>query len=137
MIRTFLDAGVLIVAARGSDTTSFKASAILNDMSRLFVASMFLQLEVLPKAIYFKRQDEADFYRAFFASVQLWAEPLEHVTHVANQIAQENGLSALDALHVAAAIVADAEELITTEKLSKPIHRVSGIKVITLQSATV
>ncbi|MDE5119367.1 MAG: hypothetical protein O4965_04050 [Trichodesmium sp. St19_bin1] len=38
----------------------------------------------------------------------------------------------MDALHVAAAISVNADELITTEKSSKPMHRVTQIKVISI-----
>ncbi len=134
---TYVDAGVLIAATRGNGLAATKAFAILDDPNRAFAASVFLQLEVLPKAIYFKRQNEVAFYHAFFASVQFWSKSLEKVTQTAYRIAEESGLAAIDALHVAAAIAVEAEELITTEKPNKPIHRVSGIKVIDLQSIVV
>jgi hypothetical protein len=38
----------------------------------------------------------------------------------------------MDALHLAAAHVGGAAELITTEKRSKPIHRSSLVKVVYL-----
>ncbi|WP_242058310.1 hypothetical protein [Microcoleus sp. FACHB-SPT15] len=41
-------------------------------------------------------------------------------------------MSAIDALHVAAALSVNAEELITAEKPSKPMHRVTKIKVISI-----
>lgn len=43
MTRTYVDAGVLIVAARGSDSAAMKASAILDDPERVFVTSVFVQ----------------------------------------------------------------------------------------------
>jgi len=45
------------------------------------------------------------------------------------------GMAALDALHVAAAISVGAEELVTTEKPNKPIHRATGITVVSIQPA--
>jgi hypothetical protein len=39
----------------------------------------------------------------------------------------------MDALHVAAAISAGAEELITTEKLEKSIHRVDSINILSIR----
>jgi predicted nucleic acid-binding protein len=51
-MRTFIDAGVLIAAARGKDAPSMSALEILDDQSREFVSSPFIELEVLPKAIY-------------------------------------------------------------------------------------
>ena|GEM_PF-2044772 len=52
MIRTFIDAGVLIVAAHGEDGIAERAIEILKDPNREFASSLFLKLEVLPKAIY-------------------------------------------------------------------------------------
>lgn len=53
--RTYVDAGVLIAAARGKDDVAVKAIQILDDPDREFVSSPFLRLEVLPKAVYGKR----------------------------------------------------------------------------------
>lgn len=137
MKRTYVDAGVLILAARGSGALAGKAISILNDTDRSFVASIFLQLEVIPKAMYHKKQDEVSFYLDFFTSVQQWTESIETVIESAYQIAQRNGLAALDALHVASAIALGSDELITTEKPTKPMYQVSGIKVISLQMVEV
>jgi hypothetical protein len=38
----------------------------------------------------------------------------------------------MDALHIAAAISVGAEEFITTEKPTKPMYRVTDIKVVSL-----
>ncbi len=67
MIRTFLDAGVLIAAARMTGAMGVKALALFNEADRVFVTSDFVRLEVLPKAIYYKRQAEVAFYERFFA----------------------------------------------------------------------
>jgi hypothetical protein len=40
----------------------------------------------------------------------------------------------MDALHVAAAVLAGATELITTEKPDKSIHRTRSIQVISIYS---
>ncbi len=50
---------------------------------------------------------------------------------VYQQSPRGGGLSA----EVASALIADAEELVTTEKSVKPIHRVSSIKVVGLQDS--
>ena len=52
MTRTFLDAGVLIAAARGSGIIPVRAHAILDDPERTFVTSDYIRMEVLPKALY-------------------------------------------------------------------------------------
>ncbi len=41
-------------------------------------------------------------------------------------------LDSLDALRVAVAIVLDADELVTTEGRTKPIHRVRKIRVVAI-----
>jgi hypothetical protein len=55
LIRTFLDAGVLIAGIRGDLETVERVLAIRNDPERAFVASDFVRLEVLPKALYFRQ----------------------------------------------------------------------------------
>jgi hypothetical protein len=41
-------------------------------------------------------------------------------------------MSGFDALHIACAVFGGAEEFITTEKASKPIHRTKLVKVISI-----
>jgi predicted nucleic acid-binding protein len=131
MTRTFIDAGVLIAAARGQHALSLLALAALDDPDREFASSVFVQLEVLPKALFHRQEAETEFYQAFFAAVKHWAAP-QKVCRIALELASESGLSAIDALHVAAASVVDAEELITTEGSTKPLHRTRRVKVISI-----
>ncbi|TRU81004.1 MAG: hypothetical protein EWV76_22055 [Microcystis novacekii Mn_MB_F_20050700_S1] len=49
---------------------------------------------------------------------------------VSHEIAGTYGLAAMDALHVAAALQIQADELITTEKPTKPMHRVREIQIV-------
>ena len=70
MTRTFIDSGVLVVAARGTEADSERALAILVDRNREFASSLFVRLELLPKAIYHRKMDEAEFYQSFFDAVQ-------------------------------------------------------------------
>jgi predicted nucleic acid-binding protein len=90
------------------------------------------QLEVLPKATFNKQQDEAEFYKTFFSAVIHWATDLEQIVQNADQIACTYGLAAMDALHVAAALQIKADQLITTEKPTKPMHRVTEIQIISI-----
>lgn len=130
---TFIDAGVLIAASRGDSEQSKKAISVLDDPSREFISSLFVKLEVLPKAVYNKKKHEAEFYNAFFDSVSLWADDLDLIVKMANQKASEMGLAAMDSLHLAAAISSGAEELVTTERPSKPIFRTKDIQVVSIQ----
>lgn len=134
MKRTFIDAGVLIAAARGEAAIASRAMDILDDPDREFASSEFVRLEVLPKAIYYQRQAEAAFYQLFFNSVKYWAGGLETIVQDGYQEACQAGLSAMDALHVAAAVSVQAEEFITVERPEKSLHRTSVIKVTSLQA---
>lgn len=131
-IRTYLDASVLIRAARGDDGLALSALRVMDDENRDFVSSAFVQLEVLPKALYNKQQAEAEFYLEFFSGVSEWADPTGEVVQQAYHQATAFGLAAMDALHVAAARLLRADELITTEKPTKPLYRVTGVKVVAL-----
>lgn len=128
MTRTYLDSGVLIAAARGIDDLAAAALAVLGDPNRVFISSIFVQLEVLPKPIYNKYLQEAQFYEAYFAVIVDWA-PTD-LSLNALQLAKRYGLSALDALHVTAAIALSADEIVTTEGKDKPMHRVTEVRIV-------
>ena len=129
---TFIDSGVLVTAARGVGEDSEKALEILADSSREFASSQFIKMEVIPKAIYNRKTAEAEFYESFFSAVTYWSNDIEKVIQDAYNIACQYGLAAMDALHVAAALSVGAEEFVTTEKKTKPMFRVSSIKVISI-----
>jgi predicted nucleic acid-binding protein len=133
MKRTFADAGILIEASRGEGPLAEEAMAIVDGSDREFASSIFLKMEVMPKAIYHRNQDEVNFYEAFFSTVAYWAKPLERIVDEAYQEACISGMSALDALHVAAAALVGADELVTTEKPTKPIHRTTRVNVVSIQ----
>ena len=78
-IITFLDAGVLIAAARGSADASAQAMAILDDPERSFASSDFVRLEVLPKALYNRKAQEVEFYLEFFRAVSHWPGSIDLV----------------------------------------------------------
>ena len=133
MIRTFIDSGVLISAATGRDTLFDNALDILDDAERVFITSDFIRLEVLPKATYFQRQDEVEFYEVFFASVEQTIQCSASLLAQAHIEARSAGLGALDALHVAAAKVSGADEFVTTERPTAALFRVVGLTVTTIR----
>lgn len=135
MKRTFVDSGVLIAAAIGTPEISIPAREVLDDPEREFVSSDFVRLEVSPKATFQRQHEEAAFYAAFFEGVVTWVPATEVLTRLAYEQACRFGLAALDALHVAAATVSDCDELVTTEKPGKPIHRVDAVRVVPIQPA--
>lgn len=131
-IKTYIDSGVLISAWRGIDEVAIKAIVILDGKNRQFLTSPFVKLEVLATATYHNQQEEISFYETFFNSCSFWANDLASIIQLAQSLANQYGLGALDALHVASAISVSADELITTEKLTKPIYRVREVKVISI-----
>lgn len=129
---TFVDAGVLIAAARGIDRAAIRAIEILEDPKRSFASSVFVRLEVLPKALFYKKTQEAALYEAFFEKVDAWAAVDEALTGRAMTIATRFGLSALDALHLTAAMAIGVDEIVTSERPSRPIHRFTELVVKTI-----
>ncbi|MGA2263080.1 MAG: PIN domain-containing protein [Acidobacteriota bacterium] len=128
----FIDAGVLIAAARGKNDVAERAMHILDDPALEFASSIFVKLEVLPKPLFLGMDDEAEFYETFFGAVSSWAEAQPTLAQQAYDEAVKRGLSAMDALHIAAAASVGADELITTEKQTKPIHRSQLISIRTI-----
>ena len=134
MTPTFVDAGALIAAACGLPDIADRAMRVLDDPGRVFVTSDFVRLEVLPKPSYHGFQDQVDFYKEFFANVRRIAIS-KKLLEEALEEACRFGLSACDAIHVTAARQGKCVEFITTEKITKPLFRVSDIKVISLQAS--
>jgi len=128
LTRTFLDAGVLIAAVRGQEAEAARALAILEDPERSFIASDFLKMEVLPKAIYYQRPAEVGLYERFFSQARFISVSAALVTQAYTE-ACTFGLSALDALHVTVAKAGGAEEFITTERTTTPLFRVTGLVI--------
>lgn len=129
---TFIDSGVLIYAARGEGEISAVALRILTDSNRKFASSIFVKLEVLPKAIYHQQTEEVEFYQEFFQGVSYWAADIDKIIKSAEEEASKSGLGAMDALHIAAAISLGATEFVTTERPEKSIHRTQSIKVTSI-----
>ncbi len=132
MTITYVDSGVLIAAARGLGPVSLAATAIITDPNRQFISSDFVRLEVLPKPIYHHQTTETDFYRAFFATVGTWVATSPLLAERAFQRAATFGLSAIDAAHIAAAELANADEFVTTEQSAKPMFRVTSLRIVSI-----
>lgn len=133
---TFVDTGVLIAAAKGQDEVAKRAMEILDDPDRIFASSDFVRLEVLPKSLYNKRENEAEFYKIFFNDVGVWANLTDELVGNAFNEAEVWGLSAVDALHVAGAAFVGAHELVTTEKSQKPLGRVKSVPIKSIHPAS-
>jgi predicted nucleic acid-binding protein len=132
LIRTYIDSGVLIAAARGQGRLSQRALTVLADESRELVASDYVRLEVVPKAAYFKQQAELDFYESFFARTAVCVSFSSARWPALFAEACKSGLSGFDAIHVLLATIAGCVELVTTERPGKAIHRTSSIRVLSI-----
>jgi hypothetical protein len=133
-LRTFLDSGVLLMAWRGSREDARLAITVMEDESRTFFSSQLVRLELVPKAAYFKRHDEVRFYESFFSKVNGKQTITPDFVMRAERLAARYGLSAIDALHIEAAIAQRVEEFITIEGKEKPMFRVKELNVRNLYS---
>jgi predicted nucleic acid-binding protein len=129
MIRTFLDSGVLLAAARSVGRE--RALQVLEDPERTFLTTPFVQLELIPKAVYFKKRLEVAFYNEYFHAAESTRD-LNKIEAIARTEAARTGLAAMDALHLAAAKLMDADEFVTTERPGKPMYRTSLVRVVYL-----
>jgi hypothetical protein len=132
MKRTYLDSSVLIQAVQGVDGE--KTAELLEDPEREFVAATFLKRKLLPQPTFHKRKAELEFLEAFFQRVTEWREADEALVAGALMEANSVPLTAVDAIHIAAAKALGCDEFITAEKPGKPLHKVRGLKVRFLPS---
>ena len=132
-LRTFIDSGVLLAAFKAGGEWAENALAILGDPERQFVSSDFVRLELLPKPICYGNDSERLFYETFFASVEQLVRASSLLVEAAEREAEAVGLSAMDALHIAAAKHAACDDFVTAEKPTKPLFRVTGIQVTTIR----
>lgn len=119
-------------AAKGDPEAAALALPFIEDPNREFVTSDFVRLEVLPKARWNHSDSELEYYETFFQMNPRIIPPSVRLLELAMDEASKSGLNALDALHVASAVFGDAEEMITTEKLTSSLHRTKLIKIISI-----
>lgn len=131
--RIGIDANLLIAAWSGRHPWCARAVDLLADDARELIVSDLLWLEVLPKALYHQRLEEAAFYRGVFARAERRSVG-PAVTDQARQLAERHGLAAMDALHLAVALQADAQAFVSGERPDKPMFRVTELPVISLWS---
>jgi predicted nucleic acid-binding protein len=131
--RTYVDASVLIAAARGTEEVSTVAMAVLSDPNREFVASAFLRLETTAPSTYHNFPDQAAFYEAYFAGVTIWTEISDELVAAACRECASTGIRSLDAIHLAAAAAVGADEFVTAERRSGPMDRTALVKVVSIR----
>ena len=129
---TYIDSGVLIFAAKGTTEAAALALPFLGDPNREYVTSDYVRLEILPKATFHNRVAEVAFYNLFFTTVSRSIPTSDALLQYALDEACKTGIQGLDAVHIACAVFAGAEEFITSEKTTTPIHRTRLVKVISI-----
>lgn len=112
MARVFLDSGVLVTAARGEYPLKSAARQLLSDPSHSFLTSPFVYLETAPKARYNQRTLELAFYQIFFEHAE-WMRDVQQIVELGIDLAERYGVGPMDALHIAAAVLLEADELVT------------------------
>lgn len=132
MKRTYIDTNILIAAFRGDASVSCRAMEVLEDPERTLVVSDLLRLEVLPKPTFHERNEEVEFMNTVLESAAENVSCDPEVTNKAIELASKYDLAPMDALHVGAALKAQVDEFVTLEKTTKPLCRVSEIKVTSL-----
>ena len=132
MTATFLDTGVLIDAWRGQGARADRARALLDDPGRRFVVSDFVRLELLPGALRSQISGELELYYELFAGCTMVPASPELVEKAIAEATECAELKALDALHIAAARLAQVDEFITTEKPESAMFRVRSLRVTSL-----
>ena len=131
MRRTYLDTGVLIDAAAGKGPRAQAALTLLRDPDRRFLSSPYLDLELLPQVIKNRVREQQEFLETYLAATER-IEDWNAIFRVAFRESSRSPVSGIDALHVAAAHLLKADELITTEKPGKPIYKNGLVPVVYL-----
>ena len=132
-VRTYIDSCVLIAALRGEEEIASIALSFLYDPLREYVTSDYLKIELLPKCTFYRNDAEKEFYEEFFKTSAAHVPNSDELLALALDEGGKTGISGIDAIHVACAVVAEAKELITAEKLTKPIHKATGVTVISIR----
>ena len=93
------------------------------------VTSSFLRLEVEPDHAGRQSQRERERLAAFFGMSSREIKPSSALVDLARAERSRLPLSAMDALHLAAAFVAGCEVFITLERAAKPMHASQLVRV--------
>ena len=131
-IKTVIDSCVLRAALEGEGEENRKALEALDDPNREFMAVDFVALETIPTPVFNKYTDQASFYQSFFDNAPIHVNVTSDITKLALRLASEHNIGPMDSLIVSSAIIGGADELITMEKSTKPMHKVKEVKVISL-----
>ncbi|HEY7390612.1 MAG TPA: hypothetical protein VH640_18990 [Bryobacteraceae bacterium] len=84
----------------------------------------------MPKPVFNRNLPEVEFLRSYFdQKVLIWVQDVESTVRIAQEQAELCDLRVMDALHVAAAYLGEADVLYTLEKKTKPMYRTELLRV--------
>jgi predicted nucleic acid-binding protein len=137
--RTYLDSSVLIAIIEAEPDIADKALRYVDDPDREIISSEAVRLEVYPRRLHDPEKSGQRQWldKLFENAAQIVTDFSERVWKRALDEATTYHMQPMDALHVAAALEAEAEEFITAERPEKSLCRTKSIRVISLRSRPV
>lgn len=132
--RVYVDSGVLIAACRAQEPViAQRAAAELDAEDVEFLYSPIVKLETLPLPTRNRYTEQVQWYKEFFEEAIEVPCDADAQQAAVDWACDGNGLGTGDALHVAAALSAGADELLTAESEDSQIMRTRAIKVRTIR----
>jgi len=121
---------VFIASWRGSVGARSRADSLFRDQTRTLIASSIVRLELAPHRA--SPPEETAHFEALFEFIHVWISLDESLAVRARELRTAFDLASLDALHVAAAELAVADQFVTTEGRTKPIFRSTHVNPVFL-----
>lgn len=126
--KVYVDSCVLILALRQDDeAAAARAIAEITKDGVEYIFSPLVELEVRPQPMRHNKGQLAFYDEWFQSATRIWYS--EEVHAIAMDQSSTYSIQPLDAAHVATAIVAGADELLTAEKRTKPMFNSRDISV--------
>lgn len=102
---------------------------VISSLDFEYVYSPLLRLEVVLHPEHSNRRDEAEFFGKYFSRAMCWGD-LNRMFEIGEREARENGIQALDALHIATANLARCRYFFTSEKLTSHIYKTKLVQAV-------
>lgn len=134
-LRVYVDSCIFILASRGDDQEERVRDAIraISDEDIEFVYSPIVELESLPKpSLIAKYSDQAAMLRMLFNRFTKVECNGSAQSIALSEACSVPGLTAFDALHIGAAVVAGVDYLLTAEAPTSTMHRSSLVTFQTI-----
>lgn len=127
-MKVFVDSNIIILAAKNAGPDGEAALQFLARTDLNFVTSPFVELEVKPKPIRDSATAEATFIEAFLRTCEVVSD-MDGMLQVAFAEMTRQNVKVLDALHLAAAHLANADTFVTLEDSRQPMYRTRLVNV--------